>query len=414
MDRQRRVRGAEIALIYIAAFGQGAGFVFFPALGNIFKSPDHHHLTSGEYGLLFLPMIVCAILASSLGGALARRWGLKRVLLAGMGTYTAALLVLALSQLFVGPGGAAKGLVFAAIMLLGIALGATLTALNAYAAAFFSGRSEAALTGLYATMGLGMALAPLLVGVFVGRGVWWGVPLAGGLYYLSVLLVGLALPLAVAVAETEAATFAAQVRKLPPRFWGYAGLILFYGICETAFGHWAVIYLHEDKGLSVQWAGFALSAFWGMLMMGRILASILSLYYPVRALLVGLPLLTLATFVALPLVSGTVGNVIAFGLGGLACSAILPLGISFAEQEAPEARELVSGWMITAVMLGVGIGAYGIGVLRDTGGLGFSTIYAGAGLFAAAMAALASHLMFTPAVVQPQAPAFRAGQDIEP
>jgi fucose permease len=390
-------RNSEIVLIYLAGFGQGACFVTVPALGNILKSPGFHHFTSSEFGSLFLPMIVCAILASSLGGLLARRWGLKRVFLLGMFSYAASMSVLALSHLFVGSHGAAYALVLLAISGVGIGIGATLTALGAYAASFFARKSEAALTALYAIMGMGMAVTPLAVGVFVARDVWWGMPLLLTVYYLILVLLALAFPLSVAQQKAEAGEMSVSglVQKLPGRFWGYAAVIFFYGVCETVFGNWTVIYLHEGKGVSQQWAGYALSAFWFMLMLGRIFSAVISLRFSVRGFFVGMPVLTVLVFLIIPLIGGNVGNVAVFALGGLACSVMLPLGISFAEQESPDISELVSGWMIAAVMLGIGFGSYGVGLLRDMGGVGFSTIYANSSLIAAVMAAVAFYLMRT-------------------
>jgi len=78
-------RRTEIAAIYLTGLIQGICLVTFPAAGSIFRSPEAHGLTSNEYGTLFLPMIVCAIFASILGGGLAVRWGLKWVFFAGIG-----------------------------------------------------------------------------------------------------------------------------------------------------------------------------------------------------------------------------------------------------------------------------------------------------------------------------------------
>ena len=48
--------------------------------------------------------------------------------------------------------------------------------LNTYVAAFQPDRVDRAMLVLNALLGLGTALAPVLVAVFVGLGFWWGLP----------------------------------------------------------------------------------------------------------------------------------------------------------------------------------------------------------------------------------------------
>lgn len=166
-------RTREIALIYAAGLVQGLALVAFPAAGNIFTSADFHDLSSSEYGSLFLPMVIAAILASTLGGPLARRRGLKPVLLAGLGADLLAMTLLAASQLAVGNPGLAYAVLLLAMTALGLGFGATLTALNALAMAYFPQRPERALTALHALLGTGTALAPLLTALVSGLGAWW-------------------------------------------------------------------------------------------------------------------------------------------------------------------------------------------------------------------------------------------------
>ena len=85
--------------------------------------------------------------------------------------------------------------------------------------------------------------------------------------------------------------------------------------------------------------------------------------------------------------SGEVGNLAAFALAGLACSAFLPLSISLATSDFRRRAELLSGGMMAAYLLGFGLGAYGVGPLRERG-VALGTIYPAAGVFAAGLAIL--------------------------
>ncbi len=390
-------RHLEILLLYLAALGQGICFVVFPAAGNIFTDPEFHHLTSSDYASLFLPMIVCAILASSLGGTLARRFGLKRVFMCGLASNFISMVLLALSARFVELPGVAYGRLLVSLAGTGVRIGATPTALNAYAVNYFPAKSHAAVAGVYSLTGIGGTIAPVLLAVSVGLGSWWGLPFAVGVGFLILFLACLTLPLEIAIPEegSTGGEGSGRSQALPLRFWCYAGTILLYGICEAVIADWAPIYLHDEKGLSSQWAAFALSMFWAALTAGRLLVTAVSLWFSVRWLFATMPALMLACFLGIPMVEGNMGNIVAFGLAGLVCSAFLPLCISFAEKEFPEATERVSGLMMASLLLGIGIGAYGVGLLQDMAGFAFSTIYSGTGAFAGASFVLAYFLATT-------------------
>ena len=78
---------------------------------------------------------------------------------------------------------------------------------------------------------------------------------------------------------------------------------------------------------------------------------------------------------------------LAFGLAGLGCSALLPLTISFAEAKLVAIAAAAAGWVIAAYQLGYGIAAFGAGPLQDAG-ISLSTIFAMSAAAAAVMGVL--------------------------
>ena len=73
---------------------------------------------------------------------------------------------------------------------------------------------------------------------------------------------------------------------------------------------------------------------------------------------------------------------LAFGLAGLGCSALLPLTISFAQEDLVAIAAATAGGVIAVYQLGYGIAAFGIGPLLN-GGVSLPAIYAFAAVIAA-------------------------------
>jgi hypothetical protein len=381
-------RRAEVAIVYLAGLAQGLSLVTFPALSAIFTDPKVYHLTNSEYGSLFVPMVVLAVAGSSLGARAARLAGLKQVFVAGLSFNLASMAVLTVSQRFIAWHGVAYGLLLAATTALGAGFGTTLMALNTYVAEFFPTTSEVALPALHAFLGTGTALAPVLVVVFVGAAVWWLLPLAVAAGFLALGLASLSQPLAAASSAgrpRDASSPAARIR-IPDRLPVYAAAVFLYGISETVFGNWATIYLQSEARVPLAWAELALTAFWTMVTTGRVAAAIISAWVEARWIYVTLPVLILVAFLGIPRVGGgAAADVLAFGFAGLACSAFFPLSISLAEQEFPQAAAAVSGGLVAAYMLGYGVGAFGVGPVRDVAHLALSTVYTGTSVLAAGM-----------------------------
>jgi FHS family glucose/mannose:H+ symporter-like MFS transporter len=380
----------EIGLVYVAAVVQGLALVTFPAASSIFTSPDGFGFDSTRYGALFLPQVLLAILASAFAPRLARRWSLRRVLLAGLAGDIVSMTLLALSRLLLGMPDMAFGVLLLATGALGLGFGATVMALNTYAEAFFPKRGDRAVLALNALLGLGTALAPVLVAIVVALGAWWLLPVV--VACIAVLLFGVAyaqpLRLHVGNADADRPTSLNWI-DLPRRFWLYAAAVFVYGIVETLNGNWAMLYLSSERGVSTQGASFALAAFWVMVTVGRVLIALISQLVPPRWIYVALPALSLVVFQLASQVQSEAGGIIVFGLAGLACSGFLPLSISFAGGEFPRLSAVMAGGLIAFYQLGYGVAAFGIGPLQGLFGLSFSTVFAAGSVVAAPIIVIA-------------------------
>ncbi len=83
--------------------------------------------------------------------------------------------------------------------------------------------------------------------------------------------------------------------------------------------------------------------------------------------------LMIVTFLVLPLAQDLQVGILLFGLAGLACSAFFPLTVTLISRAFPEHIEWASSMMIAALMVGVGLGSFVFGPLRDL--LSFAQLY---------------------------------------
>ena len=126
-----------------------------------------------------------------------------------------------------------------------------------------------------------------------------------------------------------------------------------------------------------------------MVTVGRVVIAAIAVRHSVRWVYVALPVAMLGALLWVSAASGAWSGVLAFGAAGATCSAFFPLSIDFAEARYAEQAEAISGRLVAAYMVGYGIGAFGVGPLRDAAHLTLGAIYAGAGAVAVCMAVLA-------------------------
>ena len=150
--------------------------VTFPAASSIFTDPNAYDLSGTQYGAMFLPQVVTAITTSLLGVGLARRFSAKRIMLVGLAANITSMVVLVVTTGFETNLAVAYPLRLVATAFLGAGFGMTVPVLNTFVAIFQPDRADGAVLVLNALLGLGTALAPVFVAVFVGLGFWWAFP----------------------------------------------------------------------------------------------------------------------------------------------------------------------------------------------------------------------------------------------
>jgi predicted MFS family arabinose efflux permease len=251
---------------------------------------------------------------------------------------------------------------------------------------FHPGAVDRSVLVLNALLGLGTVAAPVFVAVFVGLGFWWGLPILSAVLLAGLLLFSLRLPL-----RAQAHARGARGRRpgLPARFWLYAAFAVLYGICETMNGNWSQLVMTTRLDASATQASLALTAFWGMVTVGRVLFAAVGRRLPDRVTYHLLPLVLVVSFTLVDTLRPheVAAGIAVFGLAGLGCSALLPLTISFGERDLAAVSAVVAGGVIAFYQLGYGLAAFGVGPLQRAG-LSLSAIFGVTAIAAAAMAGL--------------------------
>jgi len=156
-------------------------------------------------------------------------------------------------------------------------------------------------------------------------------------------------------------------------------------------GNWVTLYMRESLGATIALASLALTVFWATVTGGRLLFAAVERWMPETRTYRILPFVAAAALVVIAsLPAGTPWlGVLAVGLAGLGCSALLPLTISFGQKELTAVAASVAGALIAFYQMGYGVAAFGVGPLHERAGLRLHEIFGATTVVALGMAALA-------------------------
>ena len=227
---------------------------------------------------MFLPQAITAVGSSLLQGNPAGGSAGSRVSWP-LGANLVAMILLIASRFAEGSQSVAYGLLPAATAFLGAGFGLTVPSVNTFAAAFHPDAVDRSVLVLNSLLGLGTALAPVFVAVFVGLGAWVGLPVLAALAVAGLMVVSARL-----LAESgrggrgrgsrnrsrrRGGRDGARRARVPAGFWVFAGFAVLYGFCETMNGNWSQLDLTSLQ-VSATLASLALTAFWAMVTAGRL------------------------------------------------------------------------------------------------------------------------------------------------
>ncbi len=348
------------ACVYLGALAIGLTMVSFPSSSAVLKQA--HGLTDAEYGAIFFPQLVAAILGALVGGAVTDRLSLGALFRIALAAFALAEALLAGSQ-FMSRGWALTA-VMAGTGLFGLGFGLGGGPSNALAGMLFPRRASTAITAVHMTAGAGLMAGPAFFAFMAQNGHW----IAGPLSVLGLSLAALAASLLAAFPNESERRAAAGGGKGPfgsTFFWLTAVVAAIYSVSEGTFSNWIILFLQEERSLSAYQGALALTCFWAALTLGRLAVSFLVIRVPATVILLVLPVAIAIAFWLLPSVSTASEARLAFGFAGLACSGFFPMLVVYASRPFPNFVSIIVSIQTAGAMIGVGLGSYLVGVLRS-------------------------------------------------
>lgn len=267
MWMSRRAWPLPVVLSYAAfilvGVSAGVGGVLLPA------QIRDYDIDMATIGLTFFTFSAGFFLAGTSAGALIGRLGTRSALLAGGAGYLVAVLITAARPSFV--------VLVVVQVLAGYGIGVLESVLNVYLSGLPS--ATVLLNRLHAFFGVGALLGPLLAAWMLRSWRWTSVFLVLAAL-TAALLVGFAgvlprhhepAPRSV-VRRSPRDGLLAQVLRQPAVMLAAAFLSVYVGL-EVSVGNWAFTYLVQDQAQLALAAGYAVSAYWLGLTVGRFVIS---------------------------------------------------------------------------------------------------------------------------------------------
>lgn len=382
----------HLSVFYFTSMLDGLCLILFPASSPFFKKAPFG-ISDEQYGAVFLPMIVLAVIVTLLFKKLYRRWGAEKLFFASLLSHAVFIAGLAAAYAVLGINGSAPWILAAAHPFLGLGFGLLVSVMNLRCVEMFPEKRDAVLSGLHAMLGLGAALAPLAAEFFYQGGDWLKAPaiclLMLGLSWFFAAASGAAREEKICPADFSPAASELPRAPLPLRAWMYLGALILYGTVEAALGNWSGLYLTSEKGFGLGTAAGALSVFWLFMTLGRLGATFYSLRHDPRILYRVSPL-----FIALS-VAGIVWNqdesrvLMLYAAVGASCSYFFPLTISLSTRAFERWREPLSSLTVACLMVGVGAGSSLCGWIKSFEPVSLGGIFTGLIFLALSAGALA-------------------------
>jgi fucose permease len=339
-------------------------FSFGPCLTSM---ADAFVVPVGRLGLLFTLYAVGLIPSVLVNGYLAEVRGRRQVLLAAIAITGLGCGGFGLVGAIGGPRGFLPALLASVVLGYGgggieVLTNVLITDDNQPAQAF-------ALNVTHAFFAIGAVLSPLAISLLLRYRLPWQWVFYGDSVLFAVLLAALT-PQRMPEAAGEAPRPRAAVGMLRSRLlWVLLAVIALYVGAEIGVSTWVSPLMETMLGTPRDLAGLAVSLFWLLMIVGRLLTGPLSLRFRPVSLLLGMAMGSAISSLAVACATGVAACLVATSFTALFMSGIFALVLVDASRHLPQRLGIVFGIIMTGVGIGSLIIPAAMGAIADAFGL---------------------------------------------
>ena len=284
---------------------------------------------------------------------------------------------LALSDIIVR--GVASFPVFLAVLfLLGVSGKLVDVTGNALVAQVFSAKKGLYMNLLHATFGTGNFLGPILAGWVLAAGIRWQVS------FVSVGIISAAVIVVMAILKRSGSlpeTVPDQAEKLQigrllseRKVWMLMLSLFFYCGHQVGIASWIPMFMEKEFGVSAEFGGIGVSAFWLGLIISRLLCSWLSGLVEVKKLLTGGLIIATAGFTAGILIHTPWAVITGCTMAGLFAGAAIPLCLVLTYDSYSALQGTASMLMFVSISVGQLLYPWLMGIVAEHAGLTMSMV----------------------------------------
>jgi MFS family permease len=353
------------AAIYSGVIIQGAVAVIFSAYTGVFVARYHYDLTLPQYGALFIPQVVAAVVAALFASDIGCWLRAEKAYLGGLGCSLVGMALLVATE-WVARLAFSYPLLLAATAFVGVGFGLSFPFVRCYAVSLKPLRARRQILLVNCLVAAGMVTAPVYALATSSTLIWWSLPLVLGVLLIAEMLLSRSLHAPLDGPPAQRAN-----RRVPVRFRFYPGLALLYGLCAVACltaPHYLTGPVPSARHLHL--LVLTEVAFWAALVQGsRVVFAIIDgmksrqHVASIGVFMVGIAILVLSVTVS----RYDLMHIGLYLLAGIGCAALLPIDTRPGHEHLAGFPLAVTAGLLALFPAGLGLSRFGYNIVARTG-----------------------------------------------
>ena len=342
-------RLAHFILLFLFGILESIRVTVTPALSQKLTSLGFLDFSLSQYGLLYLPFSLAAILAALWSGITIPKHGLNRIFNLAIGFDLLSMYLMGMTFLVADYQYLAFPCILAALFASGVGFGLILPAINTVLSSLFPNKTEIFITFFYLSLSIGSFIL-----FFSLNSVMEHPELNVTLFFLLFIL----LYFAINFAGVFPKTFEKKEETSLKFLWPSCLAILCTGILESLFFNWTLIYLAELKGFGSSASHDLYLSYLTFFTLSQLVFGFILFRFSFKILYIGVPFFLSLVLLLTNFFFTENTALILFSLIGFFLACNMPFLLGFAKKIGGN-QPRIFGFLIAFYTCGYGIGSYG-------------------------------------------------------